>query len=84
MFLLHTVFFSANFAFFAPFLSCLTKNLTFQVTPGRDSGSTSACLWPWSEGTPLAYWLVCKFDLILATLSALTSVPAHHLTLLNE
>jgi len=29
-------------------------------------------------------WPVCKFDLILATLSALTSVPAHHLPLFNE
>jgi len=26
---------------------------------------------------------VCKFDLILATLSALTSVPARHLPLFN-
>ena len=58
--------------------------LTFQATPGRVSGSTSACLWPWSEGTLLAYWSVCKFDLILATLSALTSVPARHLPLFNE
>jgi len=48
----------------------------FQSTPWRDSGSTSACLRPWSKDkeTPLAYWPVCKFDLILATLSALTSV----------
>jgi len=45
---------------------------TFQATTGSDSGSTSACLWPWSDGTPPAYWPVCKFDLILATLSALT------------
>jgi len=30
------------------------------------------------------YWPVCKFDLILATLSALTSVPACHLSLFNE
>ena len=57
--------------------------LTFQATPGKDSGSTSACLWPWSEGTPLAYWPVCKFDLILANLSALTSVPDRHLPLLS-
>ena len=46
---------------------------------GSVSGSTSACLWPWSEGTPPAYWPVCKFILILAALSALTSVPAHYL-----
>jgi len=32
----------------------------------------------------LTYWPVCKFDLILATLSALTSVPARHLPLFNE
>ena len=69
----------------APFLSCVAKNLlTFQATPERYSGFTSACLWPWSEGTPLAYWPVCKFDLILATLSALTSVPARHLPLFDE
>ena len=37
-----------------------------------------------SEGTLLAYWPVCNFDLILATLSALTSVPACHLPLFNE
>jgi len=40
-----------------------TNSLTFQANPGSDSGSTSACLWPWSEGTPPAYWPVCKFDL---------------------
>jgi len=41
--------------------------LTFQATPGTDSGSPSACLWPWSEATPLSYshWPVCMFDLIL-------------------
>jgi len=27
--------------------------LIFQATPEKDSGSTSACLWPWSEGTPV-------------------------------
>ena len=54
------------------------------MTPGRDRCSTSACLWPWSEGTLLAYWPVCKFYLILATLSALTSVPACHLPFFNE
>ena len=62
----------------APFLSCLAKKLvdiSGDHRDRRDSGSTSACLWPWSEGTPLAYWPVCKFDLILATLSALTSAP---------
>jgi len=57
--------------------------LTFQATPGSDNGSTSACLWPWSEGTPPVYWSVCKFDRILATISALTSVPARHLPLFN-
>jgi len=68
-----------------PFLSCLAKKLVdISGDPGRDSGSTSACLWPWSEGTSLAYWPVCKFNLILATLSALTSVPARHLPLFNE
>ena len=68
-----------------PYWAVWQRNLlTFQATPGRDSGSTSACLWPWSEGTPLAYWPVCKFDLILTTLSALTSVPACHLLLFNE
>ena len=68
----------------APFLNCLAKKLVYiSATPGSYSGSTSACLWPWSEGTPPAYWSVCKFDLILATLSA-TSVPARHLPLFNE
>ena len=68
-----------------PFWAASQRNLlTFQATPGRDSGSISACLWPWSEGTPLAYWPACKLDLILATLSALTSVPARHLPLFNE
>jgi len=63
----------------APFLSCLAKKLVdISGDPGSDSGSTSACLWPWSEGTPPAYWPVCKLDLILATLSALTRVPARH------
>jgi len=65
----------------APFLSCLAKKL---VDILGDSGSTSACLWPWSEGTSPAYWPVCKFDLILATLSSLTSVPAWHLPFFNE
>ena len=46
---------------------------------GSLSGSNSACLWPWSEGTPPAYWPVCKFVLILAALNALTSVPVHYL-----
>jgi len=55
----------------APSRAVLERNLlTFQATRGSDSGSTSACLWPWSEGTPPAYWPVCKFDLILATLTA--------------
>jgi len=36
------------------------------------------------RGTPPAYWPMCKFDLILATLSALTSGPARHLPLFNE
>ena len=31
------------------------NSLTFQAIPGSDSGSTSACLWQWSEGTPPAY-----------------------------
>jgi len=49
----------------ALFLSCLAKKLVdIRATPGSHSGSTSACLWPWSEGTPPAYWPVCKFDLI--------------------
>ena len=56
-----------------PSWAVLQRNSTFQTTPGSNSGSTSACLWPWSEGTLLAYWFVCKLDLILATLSALTS-----------
>jgi len=68
-----------------PSWAVLQRNsLTFQATPGSNSGFTSTCLWPWSEGTPPAYWPMCKFDLILATLSALTSVPAHHLPLFNE
>ena len=29
-------------------------------------------------------WPVCKFDLILATLSALTNVPARHLPFFHE
>jgi len=36
------------------------------VTPGNDSGSTSAYPWMWSEGTLQAYWHVCKFNFILA------------------
>ena len=69
----------------APFLSCLAKKLVdISGDPGSDSCTTSACLWPWSKGTPLAYWPVCKFDLILATPSALTSVPPRHLPLFNE
>ena len=31
------------------------NSLTFQAIPGSDSGSTSSCLWQWSEGTPQAY-----------------------------
>jgi len=68
-----------------PFLTVLQRNsLTFQATPGSDRGSTSTCLWLWSEGTPPAYWPVWKFDPISATLSALTSVPACHLPLFTE
>jgi len=38
-----------------PSLAVSQRNLlTFEATPGRDSDS-SACLWPWSEGTLLAY-----------------------------
>jgi len=51
------------------------NSLTCRATPGNDSGSTSACLWPWSEGTLPAYWL------ILAIFNALTSVPACYLPL---
>ena len=59
-----------------PYWAVLQRNsFTFRATPGSDSGSTSACLWPWREETPSAYWHLHKFDLILATLSALTSVP---------
>ena len=59
--------------------------VTCQVTPGSDSGSTSACPWLWSEGTLTAYsWPVCKFDLILAILSVSTSVAACHLPLLSS
>jgi len=48
-----------------PSWAALQRNSsTFWVTPGSDSGSSSACLWPWSEGTPPAYWPVCKFDVI--------------------
>jgi len=47
-----------------------------------DSGSTSAC--PWSEGMLPAYWPACKFDMILAILSVLTSVAACHLPLFDE
>jgi len=70
----------------APFLSCLAKkhvDMSFQVTPGSDNDSTSTCLWPWSEGTPPAYWPVRKLGVSSATLSALTSVAAHHLPLLS-
>jgi len=54
------------------------------VTPGSDSGFTSACPWPWSDGTLAACWLVCTFDLILAIFGALTSALARHLPLFNE
>ena len=48
------------------FWTVLQRNLlTCQVTPGSNSGSTSACPWLWSNGTLTAYWPVCKFDLIL-------------------
>jgi len=69
----------------APFLSSLAKKLVdMSGHPGSDSGFTSACPWLWSEETLPAYWLVCKFDLILAIFNALTSVPARHLPLFNE
>jgi len=51
----------------APFWAALQRNLLIcLVTPGTNSGSTSACPWLWSEGTLPAYWPVCNFDLILA------------------
>jgi len=54
----------------------LQKNtLTCRATPGRDNGSTSACLWPCSEETLPAYWPVCKFDLISAIFSVLPVFP---------
>jgi len=67
----------------APFWSCLAAKLVdiCQVTTGGDIGSTSACVWLWSEG---AYWSVRKFDLILAILSVLTSDAARHLLLFSE
>ena len=52
----------------APFLSCLAKKLVDISGDPRE--------WQWLSlgvvrgGTPPAYWPVCKFDLILATLSA--------------
>jgi len=50
----------------APFLSCLVKKLVdISGDPGSDSCTTSACLWPWSEGTPPAYWPVCKFESLI-------------------
>ena len=48
-----------------PSWAVLKRNsLTFRATPGSDNGYTSACLWPWSEGTLPAYWPVCKFDMM--------------------
>ena len=62
------------------FFECL-----YLVTPGSNTGSTSTCPWLCSEKTLPAYWLVCKFDLILAVFlvvfSVLTSVQYYCLPL---
>ena len=60
----------------APFLSCLAKKLV------DISGDPSERQWL-HQHLSLAMVRGNKFDLILATLSELTSVPAHHLPLFN-
>jgi len=69
-----------------PFLSCLAKKRVYVsgVIPGSGSDSTSARPWRWSEGTLSEYWLVCKFDLILAIPGILTSITARHSPYFNS
>jgi len=62
----------------APYLSGLAKKLLIcLVTPGSASGSTSACLWQWSEDMLPAYWPVCKIDFIFicSFLAVATDTP---------
>jgi len=58
----------------------------YLVTPESASGSTSVFPWLWPGEMLLAYWPVCKFDLILpvvflAAFNILTTISAYHLPL---
>ena len=67
-----------------PVLGCLAKKLVdISRNPRERQWLHQRLSLAWSEGAPPAYWPVCMFDLISATLSALTSVPACHLPLSN-
>jgi len=51
------------------------------VTTESNSGFTITYFWLGSDVMLLAYWPVCKFDLILVVPSALTSITDRHLPL---
>jgi len=72
--------------FTAPFLSCLAKKLVDMSGDFRERQYLDQCLSlaVVRDNTASKYWPVCKFDLILAILSLLTSDATRHLAFFSE
>ena len=64
-----------------PFFEQPHKGTCWYIWWPQVVGSGSHSTWLWSKRLLLAYWPVCRFDLILVAPSVLTSTTTHHLPL---